>query len=74
MTRTLRAPSGVTSLSVAGVTYDVGPDGYIEVSKAHEQGLVDIGFIREDRPLVEAPAVKASATTEAPWTPPAKGK
>lgn len=69
MTRTLRAPPGVTSLSIAGVTYDIGKDGYIDVSLAHEQGLVDTGFIREDRPLEPL-----KATEEAPWVPPVKGK
>ena len=69
MARTLKAPLGVTSLFIAGVNYDVGPDGYVDVSEAHEQGLVDTGFLREDRAAPEAPEVP-----EAPWVPPVKGK
>lgn len=49
MARTLRAPSGVTSFTTNGSVYEVGEDGFVDVSEAHEKQLVEIGFLREDR-------------------------
>ncbi len=71
MSRTLKAPQDTVSLSIAGVTYDVAEDGYVEVADAHVSWLTGIGFVLEDRPspeVVKPSSAKGAKGKETPWS------
>lgn len=69
MSQTLKAPQDIVSLSIAGVTYDVAADGYVEVADAHVPGLTEIGFIIENRPTTKkTPGTKDAKEAETPWS------